>query len=84
MYTLSFPEMNNEIDTDKSKEYIFEFIFRKFLYHQYPTSESSEIIRNLIFLSIIVKSFRKGKLPMLIQNVTTLMSLTMTLSMVFK
>ena len=80
MYTLCFPGMNNEIDTGKSKEYIIEFIFRKFLYHQYPTSESSEIIRNFIFLSIIVKSFRKGILPMFIQNVTTLMSLIMTLS----
>ena len=80
MYNLCFPDMMNEIDIGKSKEYLIELVFRKFLYNQYKTSVSSEIIKNFIFLSIIVKSFRKGILPMFIPNVITLMSLVMTLS----
>ena len=55
-------------------------VFRKFLENQYKTSESSEIIKNFIFLSIIVKLFRKGILPKFIPNVITLTSLVMTLS----
>ena len=55
-------------------------VFRKFLENQYKASESSEIIKNFIFLSIIVKLFREGILPKFIPNVITLTSLVMTLS----
>ena len=49
VYTLCFPDMINEIGTGTSKEYIIKMIIRKFLYNQYTTSESSEIIKNFIF-----------------------------------
>ena len=59
--------MNNEIDTAKSKEYIIEFIFRKYLYHQYPTSESSEIMKNFIFNQLLLNHFEKEYYQSLLQ-----------------